>query len=408
METFQTVRDHKRIAKRYIMSGWFFVDFVATFPFQYIDDQNAAVTRLFRLFRLPKLITLLDLSRFNRLLKSFFESSNRKDRIVAQYILMYSYKIFRLIVIAIIITYFVGCFWYLMSHQLNDPDDPNTFIKSFGLDAEGRTDYDRLVISCYFALTTLSTVGYGDYYPVSKIEMIFGMLVMLCGVAFFSYIMGSFIEIISNYDKKMGAVDKGAELHNWMTLLTRFTNNKPLPKSLINQVDNHFAYYWAHDRLSSISKKNDYLNALPRSIKRNILIHFLFDDVFYKFRFFFNSQKHQDSKFLYDVAFGLKPRKFDPSEDDRLIYDEEDEVSEMYFVQEGTIGIGYYLFAQGLSKKQYKLAIYMKENSFVCDYYVCNNKKSEFIFVAVQEVKAFALSKRFLLQHIFPKYPEIA
>ena len=62
---------------------------------------------------------------------------------------------------------------------------------------------------------------------------------MLCGVAFFSYIMGSFIEIISNYDKKifllqMGSVDKGTELHNWMTLLTRFTNNKPLPKSLIN------------------------------------------------------------------------------------------------------------------------------------------------------------------------------
>jgi len=26
-------------------------------------------------------------------------------------------------------------------------------------------DYDRLIISCYFALTTLSTVGYGDLVP---------------------------------------------------------------------------------------------------------------------------------------------------------------------------------------------------------------------------------------------------
>ena len=50
----------------------------------------------------------------------------------------------------------------------------------------------------------------------------------------------------------------------------------------------------------------------------------------------------------------------------------------------------------------------MKDNSFICDYYVCNNKKSEFIFIAVSEVKAFALSKRFLLQQIFAKYPEIA
>ena len=63
------------------------------------------------------------------------------------------------------------------------------------------------------------------------------------------------------------------------------------------------------------------------------MIHYLFDDIFYKFRFFFNSQKHKDSKFLYDISFGLKPRK----EDEKLIYDEEDEVSEMYFIQEGTV-----------------------------------------------------------------------
>ena len=50
----------------------------------------------------------------------------------------------------------------------------------------------------------------------------------------------------------------------------------------------------------------------------------------------------------------------------------------------------------------------MKDNSFICDYYVCNNKKSEFIFIAVAEVKAFALSKRFLLHNIFVKYPDIA
>lgn len=181
---------------------------------------------------------------------------------------MYSYKIFRLIVIAVIITYFVGCFWYLISDSLNEKGDPNTFIKRF--DLEERSDYDKLIISCYFALVTLSTVGYGDYYPVSQIEMLFGMVIMLCGVAFFSYIMGSFIEIIANYDKKMGTVDHATELHNWITLLTRFTNNKPLPKSLVSQIENHFDHYWDNDRLSVISKSNEFLNALPRSIKRDV------------------------------------------------------------------------------------------------------------------------------------------
>ena len=35
------------------------------------------------------------------------------------------------------------------------------------------------------------------------------------------------------------------------------------------------------------------------------------------------------------------PRKFETTDEDRIIYDEEDEVSEMYFILEGTIGVGY-------------------------------------------------------------------
>ena len=61
-------------------------------------------------------------------------------------------------------------------------------------------EYKRIVLMLYFALTTLSTVGYGDYHPISDLEMIITSLVMLGGVAFFSYIMGNFIEIISNYE----------------------------------------------------------------------------------------------------------------------------------------------------------------------------------------------------------------
>ena len=62
-----------------------------------------------------------------------------------------------------------------------------------------KDNLSKLIISCYFALTTLSTVGYGDYYPITDIEIMTAVSLMLCGVAFFSYIMGSFIEIISNY-----------------------------------------------------------------------------------------------------------------------------------------------------------------------------------------------------------------
>lgn len=74
--------------------------------------------------------------------------------------------------------------------------------------------------------------------------------------------MGSFIEIIQEYDQRISQDDKGSELNNWMTLLTRFTN-KPLSKQLINQIDKHFSFYWANDRLKNISKDNEYLNSCP-------------------------------------------------------------------------------------------------------------------------------------------------
>jgi len=241
------------------------------------------MTKLLRLFRLPRLIKLIDISRFNRMLKSLFENSSRDERILAQYMLMYAYRIFRLVIIAVIITYFIGCFWWLISNNLNYSQDVasnNTFVTYFNL--ENKSDWAKLIISCYFTLTTLTTVGYGDYYPISDMERIIAVFVMLCGVAFFSYIMGSFIDIISNYEKTMGIIDRASNLHNWLTQLTKYTNNKPLPKGLITQIEKHFQYFWAHDRLASLSRTDEHLQALPRQIKRHIVTNYLFEDILYK------------------------------------------------------------------------------------------------------------------------------
>ena len=197
---------------------------------------------------------------------------------------------------------------------------------------------------CYFSITTLSTVGYGDLSPVTNIEKVLGVFIMLAGVGFFSFVMSSFIEIISNFNRNLGVVEETFELHNWMTLLTRFRENKPLPNSLYRQINQHFKYFWTNNRLKQVQKDNEFINALPSSIKRGIIVHYLFDDIFYNFRIFFNPQKYKDSKFLYDVAFGLLPRNFSDSDDCNVIYDEEEEVLEMYFIISGTVGVGYHLY----------------------------------------------------------------
>jgi len=52
------------------------------------------------------------------------------------------------------------------------------------------------VIVTYYAFTTLSTVGFGDFHPRSDAERAICAVILLAGVAIFSYIMGNFIEIL--------------------------------------------------------------------------------------------------------------------------------------------------------------------------------------------------------------------
>jgi uncharacterized membrane protein len=54
----------------------------------------------------------------------------------------------------------------------------------------------QLSISLYFALTMLSTVGYGDLYPISNLEMIIAVVCMMIGVAVFSVVMNQVSQIL--------------------------------------------------------------------------------------------------------------------------------------------------------------------------------------------------------------------
>lgn len=206
----------------------------------------------------------------------------------------------------------------------------------------------RLIKSSYYALTTLSTIGYGDQYPEEDSEVIFAVIIIFAGAAFFAFIMGSFIEIIANYQRKMGRIDRLTPLRNWTTLMMKFTGEKPLSKTLNKQIETHFQYYWQNDRLQSIYQHYERLTDLPKSMRRRLLTSYIFEDVFHKFMHFFNTRERLESKFLYDITFGFMPRHFNPTldPDDKVLYEEESEVPEMYFALEGKIGIGFSLFAR--------------------------------------------------------------
>jgi hypothetical protein len=352
-ETNKPVTTFKNIGYRYL-TGWFLVDFLSVFPFYLIFSKNGLLIQMLRIFRMPKLMELIKVEKTKKIVNSFFENASREEKVLVNHLVINAYKIIRLIFIAAIITYFFGCFWYIISDNFHASDDERTFIKYFNLKEE--SDFRKLIICCYYILTSLSTVGYGDYFPISNVERIFCIFIMILGVTFFSYIMGNFIEIISKYDEKKGKTDKSTELNNWLTLLTRFTKHRPLPAPLVNKIESHFMFFWANNRLANLKREDEFLKVLPRSIKRAIMISYLFHDIFFKFRQFFKTFENRDSKFLYDIAFGFMPRKFEEGE---IIYDEDDEVPEMYFIIDGEVGVGYRLPHKDKNKRVLKVNFYV-------------------------------------------------
>jgi len=44
----------------------------------------------------------------------------------------------------------------------------------------------------YFALTTLTTIGFGDYYPISNSEKLFMVFNFIAGVGVFTIMLGNF------------------------------------------------------------------------------------------------------------------------------------------------------------------------------------------------------------------------
>ena len=80
-------------------------------------------------------------------------------------------------------------------------------------------------------------------------------------------------------------------------------------------------YHQANDRLACIDAQ--YLESLPVKIRTQIMTVYLFQDIFLKFRRFFKVDTDDELEFLYDISFGFLPRHFLPTDDDRIIYDEE-------------------------------------------------------------------------------------
>ena len=277
--------------------------------------------RVLKLLRIPRLSQLLNVEKFKELLNTYY--GNRLKVAVTQndnsfhfptmrnIFMVNAYRICRAVTIILTIAYFLAIAWLILAidfqsdwqhnwlgcggHCVDSFNGPNAFYTlpkhDFFRWTDSPDDDERLVLgpapgsgyhfwatdmsddqllikTLYYALTTLTTIGFGDMSPVSFQEKATGAVVLLLGVAVFSTFMNNLMQQIE-HQKEIMASGQYDELTKWISLLTRFNGGKPLAKGLVKKIEYFFEYYWRNNRQAAVSTSSDarLYAELPSSIQ---------------------------------------------------------------------------------------------------------------------------------------------
>lgn len=87
----------------------------------------------------------------------------------------------------------------------------------------------------YWAITTLTSVGYGDIRAYSTTERIFCCLIMIVGILSYSYTVGSITNLIFNLDSRKAKLNKKLDILNHVA--SEFKLNKDFFKKLNNALE---------------------------------------------------------------------------------------------------------------------------------------------------------------------------
>lgn len=201
------VMSGRKIAKRYLKS-WFIVDLTATMTgsliidsaFQTSDDSGSSshggnairLLKFLRFIRFMRVLRALRLKRIFSRVEEFFYSNIYLS--IKGVIILFFYIAF--------LAHLSACLWHFVGISFADDDITtiDTWLSLFGYNQLPMAD--QYVVSLYWAITTMLTVGYGDIVPVNAIERIINIVVMLLGCGVFGYSMNKIGELVQNINRE--------------------------------------------------------------------------------------------------------------------------------------------------------------------------------------------------------------
>ena len=153
--------------------------------------------------------------------------------------------------------------FYFIARQ-QDFDANGTWIG--GSIEEGLSKTERYLTSLYWSVVTFTTVGYGDYSPVSSAEQIWGMLYMLLNIIAQAWMIGSITLLIVKQDEKTG------HYRDAMSALKKYANLNNFSKTLHRSLETQLKVEFNSREYSDETVLVDFPTAVRRKVLRRLYL----------------------------------------------------------------------------------------------------------------------------------------
>jgi CRP-like cAMP-binding protein len=239
-------------------------------------------------------------------------------------------EMFRVLTMVILIVYaahLLGCFFWMVGKARSSEGDCggialcSNWISSKELnEKDGATRYQQYIAAVYWAVMTITTVGYGDISAQNEYEMIFSSCIMVGGAIFYAVVLGSVTAAITTLSSS------NRPYLQRVRVVDRFVKHYALPDELANRIKETTDFQWyLHHSFDSKA----ILDALPPELRTDVLMS-IHRPLLIKVPFF----QEVDEAFVKMVVNELTPHVCLKGD---YIFQEGDDGDQMYLLTKGIL-----------------------------------------------------------------------